>query len=380
MSSMRVGVLLFLLVSSAAAFGAKGKACHLHLVASNENPGQVQSGSSENQRFLHFVRDLKGFGFEFHSIQPEAVKEEFVRQSAENLARFVENYEKWLKEQGREVKPYKPLERDFVFWKNRASGTDGVKNEVLPVHREALQKDKKQNKHLWGTTTGGFGGVLFNMEPLRESRDEFVNSSQQNGIARVALKEDFRTDWMYAVPLPGSEATSYSTMDFNFDFRFFTFLRVFAPEIFQVFFQDLRYMVPNGLTEEAFFKGAVISTLGSINANTGGLKFLEFWKQQFHRLILTPSDAAYLLSLIDAQKLTRSNSFLEPSFDAISRMTVVVSGAVAPEDYLIKDRPYVAPYVERNGVSSGWKMRNAPRGAPNMTGDDFLIPSGPDMH
>lgn len=367
--------LLFLGLLALEAHGAK-KACHLHLVYENPSYFAPNATATESQRFLYFLRDLKSLGMEFSSADQKTVLSEFKVKSSLNLKEMIANYKIWLRENNRQVHEPKGPSSELILWKDYFSPEGGQSYPFLPTDEATLAATKSHSDNLWSTSIRGLGGVLFNFGAVGKSARDFLNDVEGHGTARVILSESFQTQWIYALPLPGDAKIHVN----GIDHRFFRFLSVFAPDLAGEFFEDLIPYLKSEMSFREFLSGMGLFEAGAFNMDAGGLKVLERWRARLSSVLLSLEDAAYLLSFVSAQQtLPAPFSIADIPMDSISNLTVVVSGNLSDKEFLIKEQAFLPPVVNKSWTSQGWRTRPGPRGTPNMTGDDNLIPNGPDL-
>lgn len=393
MRSKRAVLFLFTLtlgsfISAESALAARSKKpCHLYLVSDNDAPSASTKTFTENNRYLHFIRDLKKLGVQLDETSPEKAKLQFQELSRENLKAFLENYKAYIRSNRPQAgfKEPEALESPLGLWRDFHSPAQGFNPEIIKTDQQHLKEEGSsyRSMSLLSLAIDGFSGVTFNLGFLDQPTENFVNESQNNGIARVGLKSDFKTDWAYALPMPGSHDSSVPTIDA----RSLAFLYVFAPEHYKQFFSDFSYFFPHGevdpndpMLDEDFD----IENLAYINSSQEGLRALSAWRQNYSELILTLEDASTLLKYIQAQtkEWKTTSGPVDPFFafkDHIQSLTVVISGEIPSSAFILKDRPFVPPSLSPWG-SSGMKRRVGPLGSPNMTGDGLFIPNKPDMH
>lgn len=360
-------------------FAAKKSSCHLHLVASNESPQVSTEGVTDSGRYLHFLRDLKAFGFEFKGNSAEAVLSEFKQISKNNLENFISNYQSFLKRRGRTPQPIKNIKHDFALWKNFASPVQGFNQDLIKTDRSLRSEGLTHRASpLLSAAIGGFSGVPFNFGfPTAETIQSYVNENSSNGTARVAVKKGFATDFIYVLPIPGSEDSSYGTVDV----RSLAFLNIFSPEHYSKFFKDFKFFFPEETDPLDPDIEEGLKDIAKFNSSTGGLSALNSWRENYRDLILTLEDAAELIAYVKAQEVTKR---YDPGFgdqlnESVTSLTAVVSGELYGKDILVKDRPFVPPAVGR-GTSAGWRFKPDHFTRPNFAGDDLLQPSGPDKN
>lgn len=363
------------------------KPCHLYLASSNEAPTKVTSSSSETSRFLHFIRDLKKLGVELDETSPEKAKIQFQELSKKNLKNFLENYKRYLKtaRPRTEFKEPEASKTQMSLWRDFHSPAQGFSPESIKTDQQHLKSEGSayRSVSLLSLAIGGFSGVTFNLGFIDQSMEDFVNESQNNGVARVGLKSDFKTDWAYALPIPGSHDSTIPTIDAGS----LAFLFVFAPEHYKKFFRDFAYFFPYGEVDPfdpTLDDDLDLEALAYINSSQQGLRALNAWRENYGELLLTLEDAGTLLRYIETQT-KEWGPVAEPVDpflvykDYILSLTVVISGEIPANAFNLKDRPFVPPSLSPWGVG-GMKRRTTPFGSPNMTGDSFFIPDKPDMH
>jgi hypothetical protein len=336
------------------AAASKDKDCLLYLAASTEFPEESHAGTLENQRFLQFVRDLKGMGVVFSSLTAADVQKEFEELSHKNLQRLLKNLDA--------ASPARtPLntEPEFVIWKNVPEAAAKFSEEKLPTDQEMIRHGwVSEKKGFFLELSGNFHGTSFLME---SAADPLTDSLNKNSGTRAFLNRDFHSPWSYALPL----ANRFNTHDLSFiDNQFFPFLEKADPDFYALLFEDLKFLFPPGATEEDLLTRNLFGLLSMHQASMEPLlKAVQKRKSEMKRLLLSVPDAALLMKA-------------HP--EIAQNITIVVNGILAAGEYHLSVGEEVPHEARPTPLPFSWKRSLQRFGAPQLNPDTFFIPAGPD--
>lgn len=352
----------FMTLFSAMSIAAQNEPCQLKLI-SNEAPKMDMKSSNEGERFLSFLADMKKLGIRFKGTTQEEVKAEFEALSHENVNRYIKSFSAYMKRaSGNDPKVSYRGGTRFKMWRNIGESAQNFgKPKLLSDFHMLKHKIFQRDLSMWSVVQGGLNGVLMNLEITQGPDSQLGGRALGRNEARIDIQKEFQSDWIYGLPLPGSDSIEYVGLDKDF----FSFLMVFAPEKLTQFVEDFRVFFPNKLGADDVMdpNSDFTARLHNFSKHIGIVDILKSWSPNFRDLVLNEEDATLLLAFTSVQAYPHNK---------MTNLTVVIPGDIGPEDYQISGL--------QGSDGPGGVIRRGPNPSltkPNMTGDVGPFPSGP---